>query len=80
MTTSNRETPISIVGDSFTRSTLRDYFAARSSRLFWTHFRHCEFDWKLVEQNLPSIVLLMPTERLLGCDPQKKPRNLPIAG
>ncbi len=77
VTTSNRAAPISVIGDSFTRSFLRDYFALSTSRLFWTHFRNCEFDWKLLEENLPSTVLLMPSERYLGCEPQKKPRNLP---
>jgi len=77
MTTSNRAEAIAVIGDSFTRESLRDYFALNASRLFWTHFRHCEFDWSLLEDNLPSTVLLMPTERYLGCDPQKRPKNLP---
>lgn len=79
MTTSNRAEAIAIIGDSFTKEPFRDFFALHASQLFWTHFRRCEFDLTLVEANLPSTVLLMPYERYLGCDPQKRPKNLPSA-
>jgi hypothetical protein len=77
LTTSSGGEPVTIIGDSFTRLLLRDYFAASASRVLWTDFRFCEFDWNLIANNLPSTVLLMPNERYLGCDLDKFPRNLP---
>lgn len=79
MTTSNGDAPVMIIGDSFTRGYLRDFMATRTSRLVWTHFRWCEFDWKLVEENLPTTVILMPTERYAGCGTGRNPKNFPLA-
>lgn len=79
MTTSNDDAPVIIIGDSFTGRYLRDFMATRTSRLVWTHFRSCGFDWKLVEENLPTTVILMPTERYAGCGTGRNPKNFPLA-
>ncbi len=69
--TSNGGGTVLVMGDSFSRDIMADYFAAHAARYVWTHFRWCGFDWSLIERNLPATVIVMPVERyaLCGADP-----------
>ena len=77
MDTSNGGGTVLVIGDSFSRDIMRDYFTARAGRFGWTHLRWCGFDWSLIEKNLPATVLLMPVERYALCEDGQKPLNFP---
>lgn len=75
--TSNGGETVLVMGDSFSRGIMKDFFTARAGRLAWTHFRWCGFDWSLFEKNLPATVIVMPVERYALCGEGEKPLNFP---
>ena len=88
-TLSNGETPdtvvdtdepgptILVLGDSFTEGYFPPMVAQRAGRVVWAHYRHCAFDWRLIETYRPDEVWWMPTERGLYCEPGARPLNFP---
>ena len=75
---SRRATPgptILILGNSFTQTDFPPMLSQHAGRAVWLHYRHCAFDWKLIEKFRPDEVWWMPTERGLYCEPGARPLN-----
>jgi alginate O-acetyltransferase complex protein AlgJ len=68
---------ILVLGDSFTESYFPPLISQHAGRVVWMHYRHCAFDWRLIEQYRPDEVWWMPTERGLYCEPGARPLNFP---
>jgi hypothetical protein len=68
---------VMIIGDSFTEVLFDRMVLRHAGQFAWTHYRHCSFDWSWIERLHPDEVWLMPTERLMLCDPGKQPAGLP---
>ena len=66
---------ILILGDSFTQSYFPPLISQHAGRVIWLHYRHCAFDWRLIEEFRPDEVWWMPTERGLYCEPGARPAN-----
>ncbi|OYW93411.1 MAG: hypothetical protein B7Z13_07355 [Caulobacterales bacterium 32-67-6] len=57
-----------IIGDSYTADFFPSLIAERVSRLTWIHMDVCGFDWRVVEDQAPDYVLLLPAERNAICE------------
>ncbi len=68
---------ILVLGDSFTRRYFPPLISQHAGRVVWLHYRHCAFDWRLIEEYRPDEVWWMPTERGLYCEPGASPLNFP---
>ncbi len=68
---------ILILGDSFTQTDFPQMLSQHAGRLVWLHYRHCAFDWRLIDEFLPDEVWWTPTERGLYCEPGARPLNFP---
>lgn len=66
---------ILILGDSFTNANFPSMLSQHAGRVVWLHYRHCAFDWRLIDAFRPDEVWWMPTERGLYCEPGARPLN-----
>jgi alginate O-acetyltransferase complex protein AlgJ len=66
---------ILILGDSFTEAVFPPMLSQHAARVVWLHYRHCAFDWRLIDAFRPDEVWWMPTERGLYCEPGARPLN-----
>ncbi len=69
---------ILVLGNSFTQADFPPMLSLHAGRVVWLHYRHCAFDWKLVEKFHPDEVWWTPTERGLYCEPGARPLNFPV--
>jgi hypothetical protein len=58
-----------VIGDSFTQPLFAPYFTLRTARYAWVPIPipGCPIDADIVRPHDPQIVILMPTERSIGC-------------
>lgn len=56
-----------IIGDSYTADFFPSLVAERVGRVVWIHMDGCGFDWRVVENEAPDYVLLLPAERNAMC-------------
>jgi alginate O-acetyltransferase complex protein AlgJ len=68
---------ILILGDSFTQADFPQMLSQHVGRVVWLHYRHCAFDWRLIEKFRPDEVWWTPTERGLYCEPGARPLDFP---
>ncbi len=66
---------ILILGNSFTEAVFPPMLSQHAGRVVWLHYRHCAFDWRLIDAFRPDEVWWMPTERGLYCEPGARPLN-----
>ncbi|MDP1875394.1 hypothetical protein [Phenylobacterium sp.] len=60
-----------IIGDSYTADFFPSLIADRVGRLIWIHMDECGFDWRVIEDEAPDIVMLLPAERNAMCSGQR---------
>jgi hypothetical protein len=66
-----------VIGDSFTARLWRPLLASISRRSHWIHIQDCGFSWDDAEKVGAELVILLPTERFLGCPGSSWPKGLP---
>jgi alginate O-acetyltransferase complex protein AlgJ len=78
--TANHPGPtVLIIGDSFTGGIFTPFVTRNAGRYIWMHHQFCGFDWKIIDEYHPDFVWYMPTERLIPCEPNRKPVGMPEA-
>ena len=64
---------ILVLGNSFTYRYFPPMLSQHAGQVVWLYYRHCAFDWKMIERYRPDEVWWMPTERGLYCEPGARP-------